>query len=256
MAMNVVIIEDEHLTAERIRTLLQGIDPGIEVVAMLDSVKSSVQWFGKNERPDLVFMDIQLADGLSFEIFEQVMLEVPVIFLTAYQEYAIKAFRVNSVDYLLKPVAEEDIKSSLDKYRRYFTNQLAVPVIDAALLKSIQQMISQPYKSRFMVRAGEHVRSVDVELILYFFSLQKGTWLHTGDNRNYAIDYSLDTLVEMVDPALFHRINRRYIISHGAIRDMITLSGSKLKVVLHQSEDHDIYISRERLAAFKAWIDQ
>jgi DNA-binding LytR/AlgR family response regulator len=241
MAMNVVIIEDEHLTAERIRTLLQGIDPGIEVVAMLDSVKSSVQWFGKNERPDLVFMDIQLADGLSFEIFEQVMLEVPVIFLTAYQEYAIKAFRVNSVDYLLKPVAEEDIKSSLDKYRRYFTNQLAVPVIDAALLKSIQQMISQPYKSRF---------------ILYFFSLQKGTWLHTGDNRNYAIDYSLDALVEMVDPALFHRINRRYIISHGAIRDMITLSGSKLKVVLHQSEDHDIYISRERLAAFKAWIDQ
>jgi DNA-binding LytR/AlgR family response regulator len=253
--MNVVIIEDEHLTAERIRTLLQGIDPGIEVVAVLDSVKSSVRWLGKNEKPDLVLMDIQLADGLSFEIFEQVRVEVPVIFLTAYQEYAIKAFKVNSVDYLLKPVAEKEMKSALDKYRRYFTRQQAPPVIDSSLLKSIQQMISKPYKSRFMVRAGEHVRSVDVEHILFFYSLQKGTWLHTVDNRNYAIDYTLDALVEMVDPALFHRINRRYIISHGAIRDMITLSGSKLKVVLHQSEDNDIYISRERLAAFKEWID-
>ncbi len=254
--MNVLIIEDEHLTAERIRTMLQIIDPGIGVVAMLDSVKSSVRWFGKNEKPDLVLMDIQLADGLSFEIFEQVKLEVPVIFLTAYHEYAIKAFKVNSVDYLLKPVTERDMRSSLDKYHRYFTRQLAPPVIDRGLLRSIQQMISKPCKSRFMVRVGDRLRSVDVEEILYFYSLQKGTYLHTGDNRNYAIDYTLEALGEMVDPALFHRINRRYIISHGAIRDMITLSGSRLKVVLHQSEDQKIYISRERLAAFKEWIDQ
>jgi DNA-binding LytR/AlgR family response regulator len=254
--MNVLVIEDEHLTAERIETMLQGIDSGITVVAMLDSVKSSVQWFRENEKPDLVLMDIQLADGLSFEIFEQVKVEVPVIFLTAYQEYAIKAFKVNSVDYLLKPVTERDMRSSLDKYHRYFTRHQTPPVIDAGLLKSIQQMIGKSYKSRFMVRVGDRIRSVDVENILYFYSLQKGTYLHTGDNRNYAIDYTLDALIEMVDPALFHRINRRYIISHGAIRDMITMSGSRLKIVLHQSEDLDIYISRERLAAFKEWIDQ
>jgi two-component system LytT family response regulator len=254
--MNVLIIEDEYLTAERIRSMLRGIDQGIVVMAMLDSVKSSVQWFRDHEKPDLVLMDIQLADGLSFEIFEQVRVDVPVIFLTAYQEYAIKAFKVNSVDYLIKPVKEKDIRSSLEKYRRYFTREQSPTIIDTGLLKSIQQMISKPYKSRFMVRVGDRIRSVDVESILYFYSLQKGTYLHTDDNRNYAIDYTLEALAEMVDPALFHRINRRYIIAHGAIRDMITLSGSRLKVVLHQSEDQDIYISRERLAAFKEWIDQ
>jgi len=253
--MNVVIIEDEHLTAERIRTLALRIDPEVRVLAILDSVKSSVQWFGQNEKPDLVFMDIQLADGLSFDIFEQVKIEYPVIFITAYQEYAIQAFKVNSVDYLLKPVAEEDLTLALNKYRQYFSRDKPLPVIEKEMLHSIKQMISKPFKSRFMVRVGDHIKSVEVEDILYFYSLQKGTYLHTSDNRNYVIDYTLDSLCEMLDPSLYHRINRRYVITHKAITDVITLSGSKLKVILLHSDDDDIYISRDRLATFKEWLD-
>jgi DNA-binding LytR/AlgR family response regulator len=254
--MNVVIIEDEHLTAERIKTLLFEIDPTITVMDILDSVKSSVQWFKQNEKPDLVFMDIQLADGLSFDIFKQVEIEYPVIFLTAYQEYAIKAFKVNSVDYLLKPVTEEDLRSALTKYRHYFSKQQSFPVIDGDLLSSIKQMINKSHKSRFMVRVGDRIRSVDVESILYFYSLQKGTYMHTTDNRNYVVDFTLDALSEMLDPALFHRINRRYIISHGSIADLITISASKLKVILLHANDADIYISRDRLAEFKEWLDR
>ena len=232
------------------------IDPEIRVLAILDSVKSSVQWFGQNEKPDLVFMDIQLTDGLSFDIFEHVKIEYPVIFITAYQEYAIKAFKVNSVDYLLKPVSEEDLLTALDKYRHYFSREKSLPVIENEMLNSIKQMISKPYKSRFMVRVGDRIKSVDVEDIRYFYSLQKGTYLHTIDNRNYVVDYILDALGELLDPSMFHRINRRYLITHKAITDVITLSGSKLKINLLHSDDAEIYISRERLATFKEWLDQ
>jgi len=253
--MDVIIIEDEHLTAERISTLLRQIDPEIEVKTVIDSVKRSVDWFQSNEKPDLVFMDIQLADGLSFDIFDAVNIEVPVVFITAFQEYAIKAFKVNSVDYLLKPVSEEALRAALKKYNRYFNQELEIPAIGGDLLKNIRDMISRPYKSRFMVRVGEHIKSVDVENILYFYSLQKGTYLHSSDNRNYVIDYTLGGLEELLDPNLFHRINRKYLITHRAISDIFTLSSSKLKVKLVDSEDDEIYISRERVATFKEWLD-
>lgn len=253
--MNVVIIEDEHLTAERISTLLREIDPGIEVISIIDSVKRSVEWFSSNEQPDLVFMDIQLADGLSFDVFDAVKIEAPVIFITAFQEYAIKAFKVNSVDYLLKPVSEEDLRNALAKFKRYFNKEITVPAIGGDLLRNIREMISKPYKSRFMVRVGDHIKTVEVEDILYFYSLQKGTYLHSSDNRNYVIDYTLGRLEEMLDPLLFHRINRKYLISHRAITDLITLSSSKLKVKLLHADDDDIYISRERVATIKEWLD-
>lgn len=254
--MNVVIIEDEHLTAERIATLLRHIDPGIEVISIIDSVKRSVEWFKSNQMPDLVFMDIQLADGLSFDIFDLIKIEAPVIFITAFQEYAIKAFKVNSVDYLLKPVSEEDLKAALDKYRRYFNHELSVPAIGGDLLQNIREMISRPYKSRFMIRVGDHIKTVDVENILYFYSLQKGTYLHSLHKHNYVVDYTLGKLEELLDPLLFHRINRRYLITHQAISDVVTLSSSKLKVKLLHSDDDEIYISRERLASFKEWLDR
>lgn len=253
--MNVVIIEDEHLTAERISSLLREIDPGIEVISIIDSVKRSVEWFSSNEQPDLVFMDIQLADGLSFDVFDAVKIEAPVIFITAFQEYAIKAFKVNSVDYLLKPVSEEDLRNALSKFKRYFNQELTAPAIGGDLLRDIREMIRKPYKSRFMVRVGDHIKTVEVEDILYFYSLQKGTYLHSSDNRNYVIDYTLGRLEEMLDPLLFHRINRKYLISHRAITDLITLSSSKLKVKLLHSDDDDIYISRERVATIKEWLD-
>jgi len=253
--MNVVIIEDEHLTAERIATLLKQIDPGIEIKAIFDSVKRSVEWFNSNENPDLVFMDIQLADGLSFDIFDEVKIEAPVIFITAFQEYAIRAFKVNSVDYLLKPVSEENMEKALDKFRRYYNHELSMPTIGGDLLQSIRDMINKPYKNRFMVRVGDHIRTVDVEHILYFYSLQKGTYLHSSDKHNYVVDYTLGKLEEMLDPRVFNRINRKYLITHRAISDVITLSSSKLKINLLHSDDEEIYISRDRIANFKSWLD-
>jgi DNA-binding LytR/AlgR family response regulator len=254
--MNVVIIEDEHLIARRITDLLGQIDPGINVLASIDTVKRACEWFSQNEKPDLVFMDIQLADGLSFDIFDLVKIEAPVIFITAYQEYAIKAFKVNSVDYLLKPVSEEDLRLALGKYKRYVTFQDSAPKIGSDLIKSIREMISKPHKSRFMIKVGDHIKSVDVEDILYFYSQQKGTFVHTIDNRNYVIDYTLDKLSELLNPDTFTRINRQYITSHKAIKELITLSGSKLKVRLQDSDDDQVYISRERLSTFKEWLDR
>jgi DNA-binding LytR/AlgR family response regulator len=253
--MNVVIIEDEHLTAERIATLLQQIDPGIGVLAIIDSVKQSVEWFDTKPKPDLVFMDIQLADGLSFDIFDRVLIDIPVIFITAYQEYAIRAFKVNSVDYLLKPVSEEDLRGALDKYRRYHNRELSIPHIGGDLLQRIRDMISRPHKNRFMVRVGDHIRTIDVEQILYFYSLQKGSYLHTTDKHNYVVDYTLGKLEELLDPRLFLRINRKYLITHRAIQDVLTLSSSKLKVKLLHAEEEEIFVSRERIAEFKSWLD-
>jgi two-component system LytT family response regulator len=254
--MNVVIVEDEHLTAERISTLLRQIDPGIEILSIIDSVKQSVDWFKSNQKPDLVFMDIQLADGLSFDVFDKVKIEVPVIFITAFQEYAIKAFKVNSVDYLLKPVSEEDLRTALDKYKRYYNKELSIPSIGGDLLQNIRDMISKPYKSRFMVRVGDHIKTVDVANILYFYSLQKGTYIHSSDKHNYVVDFTLGGLEELLDPLLFYRINRRYLITHKAISDVVTLSSSKLKVKLQHSEDDEIYISRDKVATFKEWLDR
>ncbi len=254
--MKVVIIEDEHLIAQRIRDLLHKIDPGITVLSSIDTVKRACEWFSQNEKPDLVFMDIQLADGLSFDIFDLVKIESPVIFITAYQEYAIRAFKVNSVDYLLKPVSEEDLRMALGKYKRYFNHLDRVPEIGTDLIRSIREMISKPYKSRFMIKVGDHIKSVDVEEILYFYSQQKGTFMHTADKRNYAIDYTLDKLGELLNPDIFTRINRQYIASHKAITELISLSGSKLKVRLLHSDDDQVYISRDRLSTFKEWLDQ
>ena len=254
--MKVIIIEDEHLTAERIKSLLSDIDPEIRVLSIIDSVSKAVRWFQDQEIPDLVFMDIQLADGISFDIFERIRVEAPVVFITAYQEYAIRAFKVNSVDYLLKPIVRKDLEAALDKYTKLYRRNERVPEINNDLLDSIRQMISKPYKSRFMVKVGERIKSVDVEHILFFYSQQKGTFVHTDEGRNYAVDYTLDKLGEVLDPMLFHRINRQYISSHRAIEELLSLSGSKLKVRLINSNDDRIYVSRDRLATFKKWLDQ
>jgi DNA-binding LytR/AlgR family response regulator len=201
-------------------------------------------------------MDIQLADGISFDIFEHVYMDYPIIFITAYQEYAIRAFKVNSVDYLLKPISEADLRAALEKYQRYFSQETAIPALGKDLLQSIKQMINKPYKSRFMVKVGDHVKSINTGDILYFYSLDKGCYLHSADNRNYVIDFTLDALTDLLDPDRYYRINRRYIIAYDSIRDMVSLSGSKLKIRLLHSKDDSIYVSRDRMAGFKAWIDR
>jgi two-component system LytT family response regulator len=254
--MKVVIIEDEHLTADRIRTLIEKIEPGVTVMAILDSVKNTVSWLMQHEKPDLMLMDIQLADGLSFQIFDQVNIECPVVFITAYQEYAIRAFKVNSVDYLLKPVTEEALIKAIEKYRQYFVQQEPFPLPDRDLIGTLREMMQKPFKSRFMVKVGEHIKSIGVDEILYFYSFQKGTYLHTIDNRNYVIEYTLEQLTDLLDPEQFFRINRSHLISYRSIQGMTTLSGSKLRVQLTHGTEEDIYVSRERLSGFKQWLDR
>ena len=254
--MNIVIVEDEHLTAERIESLVKEINPRSRVLSVMDSVEQAVQWFSKHHDLNLIFMDIQLADGISFDIFDQVDIQAPVIFITAYEEYAIQAFKVNSVDYLLKPVSREKLRQALEKYEKIYRQPTGIRPISPELLMRIREMIHKPFKNRFMVKVGEHIRSVHVENILYFFSQLKGTYLQTADGHKYVIDYTLETLEELVDPQRFLRINRSYIISHAAIRDLITLSASRIKIILKVSEDQDIYVSRERIKNFKSWLDQ
>ncbi len=253
--MKVLIIEDEQLTAERIITLLREIDPSIEILDVLDSVKSAVQWFRKMPKPELVFMDIQLADGLSFDIFEKVKIDYPVIFITAYQEYAIKAFRVNSVDYLLKPVSKGELETAIIKYRSLFARKTDIQPMDIELLNSIRTLMNKSYKSRFMVKVGEKIRSLETKNILYFQSLEKGTYLTTDEGKTYAVDYTLETLEGILDPESFFRINRRFIIQYSAIKEMISISGNKLKLRISHSGDDDIFVSRERLGMFKEWLD-
>jgi DNA-binding LytR/AlgR family response regulator len=253
--MRVLIIEDEQLAAERMQKLLNRLDTSIQVVAIMDSVKSSVKWFGENAPPDLIFMDIQLSDGLSFEIFEQVTIHCPIIFTTAYEEYAIKAFKVNSIDYLLKPIDYEELKISVNKYYGLLGSREKIPHLEKEILDKVKDMLHRKYKSRFGVRIGEHIRSVLVDDILYFYSLEKGTFLMTKDNKHFLIDYTLDNLKEEIDPHQFFRLNRKYLVCFDAIADVIAYSNSRLKIKLKYSDDNNILVSRERVPVFKSWLD-
>jgi DNA-binding LytR/AlgR family response regulator len=254
--MKVLIIEDERPAASRLERMLKAYDPGIEVLAMLDSVKQSVKWLTTPEhKPELIFMDIQLADGLSFEIFEYTDIRVPVIFTTAYDEYALKAFKVNSVDYLLKPIDEEELARSFDKLDRLREGSQEKEV----MLQQIQDamaMLNTRYKSRFMIRIGEHIKTVDVGEILYFFSRNKATFCCIGDNRTYLLDHSLEQVEAMVDPQRFFRINRQYHIALDAILDIISYSNSRLRIILKSCSDNDVIVSRDRVNEFKEWLDR
>ncbi|MEM8968028.1 MAG: LytTR family DNA-binding domain-containing protein [Bacteroidota bacterium] len=256
--MDILIIEDEKAAAKRLSVLVQQLLPQAEIIAQLDSVKRSVAWWQSNPAPDLVFMDIQLADGLSFEIFKQVSITAPVIFTTAYDQYAIQAFKVNSIDYLLKPIDEEELEIALDKYRSYHQQSSSSPASpDLSQLQQALQMLQKPtYKNRFVVKVGEHLNAIPTENILYFFSQAKATYLQTISGKHFIIDYSLEQVEEMVDPTHFFRISRKYMISFPAIDDIITYSSSRLKLHLKHSDDSDVLVSRDRVADFKEWLDR
>jgi DNA-binding LytR/AlgR family response regulator len=252
--MNVLIIEDERLAAERLESLVKQYDPKINIVGFCDSVSASVKWFNSNPAPDLAFLDIQLADGLSFEIFEQSIVDCPVIFTTAFDEYAIKAFKVNSIDYLLKPIDLEELSGAIEKFKKTQRPE-AIPK-QHQVFDKVLQMLSHNYKQRFVIKVGEHIRSIPVENILYFYSYEKATFLHTSDNRNYVIDYPLEQLESLVDPGLFFRINRKYMIAMNSFEDIIAYSNSRLKVELLHSDDQDVIVAREKVKEFKNWLDR
>ncbi|MEP2671627.1 MAG: LytTR family DNA-binding domain-containing protein [Cyclobacteriaceae bacterium] len=253
--MTVLIIEDEPLAAGRLKNVLLSIDSSINILEVLDTVKSSVKWLSENEAPDLIFMDIQLADGLSFEIFESTVIKVPVIFTTAYDEYALKAFKVNSIDYILKPIDEESLRQAFEKYRTLIPQTNTQEVL-LNRIGSAMQMLTKKYKERFVTKVGEHLRFIDVVDVLYFFSTDKVTFCVTSDARKHILDFTLDQLEELVDPQKFCRINRKYIVSIEGITDVISHTNSRLKLVLKASEDNDVIVARERVQSFKAWIDR
>ena len=253
--MKVLIIEDEPQAAARMQSLLRELLPDASILATLDSVKGSVRWFRNNSMPDVVLMDIQLADGISFQIFEQCEVKAPIIFTTAYDEFALRAFKVNSVDYILKPVDKDELNAALMKVR----SRVRSDSEQERLLKNMSDavaMLTRKYKSRFVIKVGEHIKTVEVQEISFFHSQDKTTFCVTRENRSLILDYTLDQLEDMVDPAHFYRINRKYLVSPSAINDIISYSNSRLKLVLKGSQDNDIIVARERVQDFKAWLDK
>ena len=253
--MNILIVEDEPEAASRLSKILRELRPESNVIASVDSVRSAVKWLSENPSPDLAFMDIQLADGLSFEIFEKVEVKSPVIFTTAYNEYALKAFKVNSIDYILKPLDKDEVAAAFKKYESLTTQgQSRDKMIES--IGSAMQMLTKRYKERFVIKVGEHLRPVEVGDILYFYSLEKTTFAQSNDGRKHILDFTLDQLEGLLNPARFFRINRKYIVSVSSIRDMISHTNSRLKLVLKSSDDDDIIVARERVQEFKDWLDK
>ena len=251
----VLIIEDEKPAADWLKKLILKFDPQITVLAVIDSVSGAVEWFQQNPAPDLAFMDIQLADGLSFDIFERIKILCPVIFTTAYEEYAIKAFKVNSVDYLLKPIAYNELEAAFQKFGDRVQSIQAAPSVTIELLNKVKEMLRKQYKTRFVIKVGEHLKSITVEDILFFYSLDKATYLCTADFKTYLVDYSLDRISEMIDEHRFFRINRKYILSNQSIADIVFYSNSRLKIKLKKPGEESIIVSRDKVSAFKEWLD-
>lgn len=253
--MKVIIIEDEHFAAEGLKGLLARYDPGIEVVFIADSVKKSVGWFKTHPSPDLAIMDIQLADGISFEIFEMTDVQCPVIFTTAYNEYAIRAFKVNSVDYLLKPIDFEELARAIDKFKKITLRQSFNPGEANMVFDKVLMMLSGKYKNRFVIKVGDHIKSIQTRDILYFYSLDKASYLVTKDNFHYTVDFSLDYLISILNPADYFRISRKFILGREAIIDIISYSGSRLKIKVKHGKNEDVIVSRDRVQEFREWLD-
>ncbi|WP_373520799.1 LytR/AlgR family response regulator transcription factor [Aquiflexum sp.] len=249
--MNILLIEDERPAANRLKQLILELLPWANIFGHLDSITSAVEWLQTNPAPDLIFCDIQLADGLSFEIFERVKVSSPIIFTTAFDQYAIKAFKLNSVDYLLKPIDPKELAGAIDKYK----NQKIKSTIDLSQIQDLLQPQKKDYKSRFMVKIGEKILSVLTDEAAFFMSEERVTFLQTYEAKRYILDYTLDQLEEMLDPKKFFRLNRKYISSFEAISEIHTYSNSRLKIKLGNCSDNDILVSREKVGALKEWLD-
>ena len=254
--MKTIIIEDEKPAARLLQRKLQKLN--IQVGVMLHSVEEAIEWFSKNEHPDLIFLDIQLSDGLSFEIFQKVDIKSAVIFTTAYDEYALRAFKLNSIDYLLKPIDDYELEVSISKFKahfqkskeRIFTNQMDFEKIK----KMFQNSFEQDFKKRITVKIGHHLKVISIDEIECFFSENKGTYIHTFDNRNYLLDTTLEQLETELDGNDFFRVSRKYIVPMKAIKEIQIYSNSRLKVILPSYKDDEVIVSRERVQEFKTWL--
>ena len=247
--MNVLLVEDEAAAVKRMQKLLAEIDPTIAIVGITEAISTTVSWLGANPAPDLAFFDVQLADGESFEIFKRCPVDCPVIFTTAYDEYAVKAFRVNAIDYLLKPVKKEELEASIDRVRAG-----AVVSDHGQRATDAEEGSSRAPIKRFLIRYGEHFKVVDVGEIAYIHSYDKSTFLRTREGRDLPLDESLDRLEMQLDPEKFFRINRQVITRIDSIKELLAYSKSRVKVKFEPPYDSDAVVSSERAASFKRWL--
>ncbi len=245
-----VIIEDEKPAARRLHRMLDK--EGLVVTRTLHSVEEALKWFKDNPHPELIFLDIQLSDGLSFEIFDQLDIKSSIIFTTAYDEYALKAFKLNSIDYLMKPIDDEELHAALEKFRR---NRPTQPqTINVSQLKNLLLPNQPQYRKRFTIQVGQRLKLINTDEISCFFSQDKTTFLHADTRRSYLIEASLDKLEPELDPAHFFRVNRKFIIHLNDIQEILSYSNNRLEVRLEHFSDQQIIVSRDRVRSFRAWL--
>lgn len=253
MKVNVAIIEDEKFAAEKLERQLVNLDPDFQVVARIESVKQAVTWL-EEHTPELVFMDIHLADGLCFRIFDEVDIKTPVIFTTAYDQYAIQAFKVNSVDYLLKPINKYDLAQSLDKFKEF--HQQGETIDYSSLIEALHNPKKQDYQKRFMVVHGDRIKTVSIENVAYFFAEGKYAFLVTDDGERYLIDFTLENLIKKLDPVDFFRVNRQIIVKLGSIKEMHSWFKRRIKLDLEPEFEKETIVAVERVKEFKDWLNQ
>lgn len=251
--MNVIIIEDEKPAARRLSRLLS--DLNVEVSTMLHSVEESIQWFENNRHPDLIFLDIQLSDGLSFEIFDTIEVKSAIIFTTAYDEYALQAFKLNSIDYLLKPIDDEDLATAVKKYQDFKPESQKISIDFDDIKKLLVNPLEREYKKRFTVKVGQHLKIINAEEVECFYSENKGTYAATSEGRNYLLDTTLEQLEEELSPKVFFRISRKFYVNINHIKDIISYTNSRLQIKLNRFNEQEIIVSRERVKDFKLWLE-
>jgi DNA-binding LytR/AlgR family response regulator len=251
--MNVIIIEDEKPAARRLNRLLADLD--VEVSTMLHSVEESIEWFQNNEHPELIFLDIQLSDGLSFEIFDMVEVSSAIIFTTAYDEYALQAFKLNSIDYLLKPIDDEELENAVKKYKTLIpkTQKLSLDFDD--IKKLLVNPLEREYKKRFTTRVGQHLKIINADEVECFYSENKGTYAATSNGRNYLMDTTLENLENELEPEKFFRVSRKFYVNMNHIQDIVSYTNSRLKIKLNRYIEQEIIVSRERVRDFKLWLE-
>jgi DNA-binding LytR/AlgR family response regulator len=253
--MNIVIIEDEQPAARRLERLILETDPEITIMQQIDSVEDAVSFFSTGKKVDLVFMDIQLADGLSFDIFEKTNVSVPVIFTTAYDHYAVKAFKVNSIDYLLKPIEPEELKHAIEKYKSLFQKTASVTIDYSDIIKTLHQTSAQ-FKKRFLVKTAGRLAFVNVEDIAYFFSDEGNSFLVTADNKRFLLESILEEVELQLNPDEFFRINRKMILALTSIQKIESHFNNRFILQLNPNYEEEVIVSRQRSTEFKKWLDR
>ena len=257
--MKYLVIEDEPLAQEELVRILKSLDPNFELLASLYSVNESISWLKNNAQPDIIFMDIHLSDSICFDIFDKVKVTAPVIFTTAYDQYAIEAFKTNGIAYLLKPIEEEELIEALKKYKTLTNVNVELSTIHTQIEQLSTQNTARPnhtgYKERLLAKVGDNYQHLTMEDIAYFYSEDHYTFVATKNNQRYIINYTLDTLVEQLNPQQFFRISRQFILNINSIGSVAKHFNGRLKITIKPAFSDDIYVSRNRVQPFLAWLD-